>query len=74
MIILEKLSQAIRHAPGLRRRSFLWSAIRPAYDRLLRLLWGNRGLPRVINGTLSYLRTGRFDGAPEGAREVVALG
>ncbi len=30
--------------------------------------------PRVIQGTLSYLRTGRFEAAPEGTREVAALG
>jgi FkbM family methyltransferase len=47
----ERLSTALRHAPILERVEWLWSAVRPGYDRTLRLLVGGAGIERVINGT-----------------------
>jgi FkbM family methyltransferase len=51
MNILERAGVAIRHAPALERADWLWDRIRPAYDRVLATVAGNRGLERVINGT-----------------------
>jgi FkbM family methyltransferase len=48
---LERISVAIRHAPGLEHADWLWDRIRPAYDRMLATIARGRGLERVINGT-----------------------
>jgi FkbM family methyltransferase len=48
---LEKIAISIRHAPGLDRANWLWSAVRPAYDRVLTAITSSRGLDRNINGT-----------------------
>jgi FkbM family methyltransferase len=49
--MVERLARAIRHAPPFRRADRVWSAVRPAYERSLRLLFGRRGVRRVVNGT-----------------------
>jgi FkbM family methyltransferase len=51
MNLLERMTIAIRHAPGLDHADWLWSRVRPLYDRALRASYGERGLERVINGT-----------------------
>ncbi len=48
---LERISGALRHAPGLERADWLWSHVRPLYDRVLCASFGGRGLERVVNGS-----------------------
>lgn len=48
---LERISVAIRHAPGLDNAEWVWGRIRPWYGRILRVLYAKHGLERVINGT-----------------------
>ncbi|HVA81047.1 MAG TPA: FkbM family methyltransferase [Candidatus Binataceae bacterium] len=48
---LERISGAIRHAPGLERANWLWKRLRPIYDRILSASFASRGLERIINGT-----------------------
>lgn len=48
---LERMTTAIRHAPGLERADCLWKRVRPVYDRMLSASFAERGLERVINGT-----------------------
>jgi FkbM family methyltransferase len=47
----EKATVAVRHAPGLDRAEWLWKHVRPAYDQMIGLLAGKRGLERSINGS-----------------------
>jgi FkbM family methyltransferase len=49
--VVERLARAIRHAPPFQRADRVWNAARPAYERSLRLLFGRRGVRRVVNGT-----------------------
>jgi FkbM family methyltransferase len=49
--VVERLAHAIRHAPLTRGADGLWNAIRPAYEAGLRLLFGRRGVRRVVNGS-----------------------
>ena len=65
MLNIEKTAQALRHAPGLQRFGFLWNLVRPAYNRFLNLLTGDRGLPRHINGTELVLLDTRFRSVPD---------
>ncbi len=51
MNLLERMTVAIRHAPGLENADWIWSRVRPSYDRALRASFTERGLERVINGT-----------------------
>lgn len=51
MNLLERMTVAIRHAPGLENAEWIWSRVRPLYDRALRASFIERGLERVINGT-----------------------
>jgi FkbM family methyltransferase len=50
MTSLENIAIRLRHLPGLRELKPLWSALRPLYERVLKAIAGDRGLPRVING------------------------
>jgi FkbM family methyltransferase len=47
---LEKTCVALRHTALLQKADWLWDAVRPAYDRLVKLC-SPHGLQRVINGT-----------------------
>lgn len=49
--MVERLARTIRHAPSLRRADLAWDALRPWYELGLRLLFGRRGLRRVVNGS-----------------------
>jgi FkbM family methyltransferase len=49
--MVERLARAIRHTPALRRMDRAWDTVRPAYDLALRVLFGRRGLRRVVNGS-----------------------
>ena len=51
MNLLERMTVAIRHAPGLENADWIWSRVRPLYDRALRASFTECGLERVINGT-----------------------
>ncbi len=46
----EKLCIALRHAAPLKNAAWLWNALRPIYDRIIRIS-AHAGLERVINGT-----------------------
>jgi FkbM family methyltransferase len=46
----EKLCIALRHAAPLKNAAWLWNAVRPIYDSVVRIL-APAGLERVINGT-----------------------
>jgi FkbM family methyltransferase len=48
---VERLAHAIRHALPLRRADRIWNAVRPAYEASLRLLFGRRGVRRIVNGS-----------------------
>jgi len=48
---LEKVLIRLRHDPRLESASWLWDALRPAYDRLVRTIAARHGLTRNINGT-----------------------
>jgi FkbM family methyltransferase len=47
---LERWCLGLRHAPGLAGAGWLWTLLRPGYDRASAVL-GRRGLRRRINGT-----------------------
>lgn len=49
--MVERLARTIRHAPLLRRADRLWDIARPVYTAGLRLLFGRRGVRRVVNGS-----------------------
>lgn len=49
--MVEQLARTIRHTPALRHADRAWNAVRPAYELALRLLFGRRGLRRVVNGS-----------------------
>lgn len=47
---IETISTKVRHLPGLKHLSLLWSLVRPLYQRFVTLSAGTGGLVRVING------------------------
>lgn len=50
MNLIESISTRVRHLPGLKHLSPLWSLLRPLYQRAVTLSAGSGGLVRVING------------------------
>ncbi len=50
MFFLEKWARRIRHLPGLRRMDLFWDLITPAYECVLKLIYGNV-LRRLINNS-----------------------
>jgi FkbM family methyltransferase len=48
--ILRRSAQSIRHAPGLRQWSGLWSRLRAPYRRVLTGLSASRGVPMIVGG------------------------
>lgn len=48
---VEGFARRVRHSRLLGSSAALWKIVRPAYDLLLVLLYGRRGLGRMINGT-----------------------
>jgi FkbM family methyltransferase len=49
--MVERLARAIRHAAPVERADRFWNAARPVYELGLSLLFGRRGLHRVVNGS-----------------------
>src|SRR5579864_661352 len=47
---LQHVSRAIRRSPLLARLEGVWTVVRPPYERLLRVLYGRRGMPLAVGG------------------------
>ena len=50
MFLFEKCARTIRHLPVLRRMNFFWDVLTPAYEYVLKLIYGNT-LRLLINNT-----------------------
>jgi FkbM family methyltransferase len=61
----EKFARTVRHAPLLRRATWLWDRVRPLYERALEGTASRSGLERVINGTDRLLVSPTARGTPE---------
>jgi FkbM family methyltransferase len=61
---VEKLSVWFRHLPLVERADWLWTPVRPLYDRAVAHL-GRKGLERVINGSDRILVTPEARDTPE---------
>jgi FkbM family methyltransferase len=47
---IESLSTNVRHLPGFKNLSSVWDLLRPAYQKLVSISAGGRGLVRNVNG------------------------
>ena len=64
MNAFEKISTWVRHLPVLEQAQWLWTPLRPVYDRAVNRLARN-GLERIVNGTDRILISPKFRGIPQ---------